>query len=171
MGKVFQIAGNYLLSEKLSAFNGWIYQEETGEFFGFCEETCLKAGGKKCIIAKGTKDELMFYKLSDDPQMRYLTGKFTKNGLTFYKLSNDPQISPQIFVVPDLNNPKGSWATLSTSSDRFKKQGEAKIEIKEDSSGKTEQFIVENYDLDMEVGYNAELSQTIGRCEEILIEH
>ena len=165
MSKIIKISGNFFQygewAEPDPAFVGEIVLEDSGTFYGYC-------------------DELYDEEMPDINKTRYLAGAIAanarnhKNGIAFYKLSNDDEQLPLMYVMPDLEDENsGEWAALSTFSGYFQRVDSAKVKIEEtnpDNPEEEAERILNKFDeLDQTINGNGQLIAQIQCCINILV--
>ena len=129
------------------SLTGWIFVEETGEFYGIAKKHC-----------------------EGDDRIRFLAGVIGSNGkrngkgIAFYEMSNQPSKYPLLYVVPDLKKPKkGSWSEFYDFGN-FKEKGKVRISIEDDLEAKRKFIDILFSKLVMEINFNAEQVMELQQC-------
>lgn len=163
--KIFKISGNFFQygewAEPDPAFVGEIVLEDSGTFYGYC-------------------NELYDDNMPDLNKNRFIAGAITANarnhklGIAFYKLSNDEVQLPLMYVVPDLeDSTNGEWAILSNFSGYFQRVDRAKIQLEElifsNPEAESERIRDRFEDLDRNINGNGQLIDQIQCCINILV--
>ena len=159
MSKIFKISGNFTQNGEWTksnpAFTGEIVVNDSGKFYGWCEQFCIEE-----------TDDLQIGGVSEDEETRYLIGALAKecNGysLLFFKLSNAPWQAPLSYEIHDASAADCVWAAKDPCGG-FVPQGNAMVSLEEVpySKADAEQVRERFCDADISISENDALVQEV----------
>ena len=159
MSKIFKISGNFTQNGEWTnpdpAFAGEIVVNETGKFYGWCDQ----------YSTEGTND-LQAGGVYEIDETRYLIGALAKEGdgysLLFFKLSNAPWQTPLLYEIHDVSATDCIWAAMDFDGD-FAPKGNAMVSLEEIpySKADAEQVRERFYDADISINENDALVQEV----------